>query len=387
MYPLGAAALAFIEMVNLRKYAILFFALFLGLLAYIAIPLIDDDSVRHFAMFELFRNLKFRDIISNSSFLQRGILFYSLSYVLSQLGFSKQILPFLSTFIFYFLLLKITIRVIQPKALIRTRLVSIVIILCIINFTSVMVGIRNHLAISLMVYGVFVLLREDNKAGWFFVLLACGVHSSVIMYVVFLLIAFLLPEKRLVWLKTAVYISLAFYFANYLFVSTILESLIVKLVPGLQSLLSDYVSGYWARGFIRDLSFNGLVFKNLQLVAYFFAIYYLLRHTRPDSRFVIFIYISVLFCNLLFTLPVVFGRFSVLPKLFIYLIVIEDYCKRNRLLNTGYINKYLIVVLLTFLLRIYSFRYTIIESYPKMLSQSSLSVLFTDIKKSDYIKK
>lgn len=115
--------------------------------------------------------------------------------------------------------------------------------------------LRNFLAVSIFIYGLQYLLNinKKNKLKYFiFVIIASSIHSSIIMYSIFILLDFLLSKKKL--LKIVLLISTISSIIIFIFPTIINNFLFVFKIFNKEDIFLRYFSNVGkSLGFILPL--------------------------------------------------------------------------------------------------------------------------------------
>lgn len=388
LYPLGALPFILIEIYNRKKYAVYLFAFFMAFLAYLLIPTTLDDLGRHYSDYENLKGFNWtafkQMIVLNADFVLP-----TFQFILSQLGLSKQFIPFISVFIGYlvkllilfnfFILLKKTEDIKIDK---KTTVILILIAIFSVSFRNFALNIRMPVSLSFLTLGVFNLFFQNKKSGWIFVILATITHYMTIIIIPLILLANVLSNTKI--LRKIFLVSFLFFFLPPSFITESIQTVSISNTE-LQKRQTEYTEGYWAQEFMNNLSFKGRVSRQLGNSAIYFILFYLVVFVQK-SKLRNLLYLLAIVTNFLFSMPMLFSRYGyALGFLFFLLVLYElkdwSISPKGRLL----IKIYLFFTITTWLSMVYSTRLQIIKSHPQMLYQTTYSILNNDITPDDYI--
>lgn len=386
--PLISTPFVFIELINKKKYAIGLLAVFFGILGYITIPLDTDDLIRHYADFLDISRLSTSQFFSEL-WLSNDYAFKLLQYSLARLGLSKQFLPFVCVSIVYYIKLSILYSVVTKVKEVDRRVYIYLLLIFIlgVNFRASVLSMRNSVAIHLFLYGVYNwFIEEKSIKGYTYLFLAAVTHFMTLVYLPFLIIAHIPLVKK--YIKYVFYFSFIFYFINTNLITSLLGYWVDQTGIISANYAEAYIDGFWATDFVDSTSFKGKIFMQIANLPYYFTLFYLLIFKKKiTSKTDVLLYVSATWCNLLFVLPNLFGRYSSLPTLLFLIVFVIDMPKlRYRYWRNLLYSLFLISLLYSFS-QMYSMRQTIAESYPKMIYETLPTVFFNEIQPSDYIPK
>lgn len=383
IYPISVLPVI-IKDIEKSRLNILLFSTLLGMFAFLTIPLHNDDLATHYYIFEDIKGMSL-DEFKIFLLFQSDYFLQVLSYSFSNLGISKQFIPFIAVFISYYLKLEIFIDFYKDKLYNKIGSILLLIIILAIDYRGIVLGIRNGLAVSVLIYGIYLLFINNNRKGWFFVVFSSIIHSMTLIVIPLILISGMN-------LKSNIYRNI--FLASFLFLFIGSSSVIINLLNfpisflpfNIINKIEVYTEGYWALEYLDDQSFKAktaLLIRQLLI----FSIYIYLILIPHKSKLRNLIYLIGSFANILFVFPNLFGRYSHITLGIFIIILLYEYnkpLKKNMLILLYYIS---IVVVFNFIGMIYSMRHSIILSYPKMIYQTSVSVFLNEVKEEDYIVK
>lgn len=363
-----------------KKY--LYISLFMALFGAILIPAKSYDILRYYEKFDL--------LDSTTNFVenlkdQNDILVPTYYLFLKKMNLKKELIPFFSIFITYFLSLKIFYKIFKSN-LLETKYLYLIYLIYFINidFRGSLFGVRNTPAILLSIYGVYKYYIENKKIGLIYLILGSMTHIMTLIYIFILIFLEVIPKKICLKISKIIFlVSICGFFLT----PKILEN-IIKIIPMSDSYKTHilyYITGYWATGYLEDANIKQKIFDLLMNFRKYWSILYLIslfNEKKIDSKFLSFTFFSMSISNFLGILPNLSGRYYVLPyylSLIILLMKIRDTKKIGRM---GCLAG--ITIIIYFLACIYEMKETYFLSFYKFFN-IMYYFLFSSIDYKNYL--
>lgn len=169
-----------------KKYAIVYWCIFLAIAAYLYKPTSGVDLYRH--------KIWYTDIakipIKNYLFSQpKSFIFYFYN-ILGNIGISFQMFVFIFTFSIHFILLKMIIIVLKKNKIkkFKFKLEFLIVYLMIIDYRVLLLGVRNSIAIPLMVYGIFKMFYKKENKGIIYCIVSLFFHPQMGPYLLLIIL-------------------------------------------------------------------------------------------------------------------------------------------------------------------------------------------------------
>lgn len=345
LFPILIGPLYILEIRNKnKKLPIILVSFFIGLFSFLYVPSITNDKFYYFELYQDFQNYGFR-YYKNYIMFRPDIVFYSLIYLFSLLGLSFKFLSgFLGGFIFYFTSTSIGLNSIKDKN--KYTFVLILLILG-ISFPDYYSGLRFYFALTLFLLGIKFYLKKNFFLCTTLILLSFLTHFSLLVFSWVPVILILKP--RITRLNIIYLFSLVF-----LFIPT--NDIIINLLENIQvdAIAFEKVFGYLENEdhFLRDLSkgnlFNKIqIYYRLAIVVVFNLSYFWFR--KKNSKFLSLFLVQLILTNLLFSIPVIYLRFSIFTfYLLIALLITLDIKVFHKRIYLAYFCIYFIMFFLVF---------------------------------------
>lgn len=340
----------------------------------------SDDIMRHYLGFETY------DI--SKSFLDnlKGYVDLILPFIYflgNLLNLKKEIIPFFSVFISYFLILKIFYEIFKNKINNLNLSLLYLVLFFAIDFRACALGIRNFPAICVMVYGIFLYFNTGKKIkALLFIIFANMLHISTFA-ITLIFISYLIIYKILT--KKIFYIFFLFSIIFIFIPPNIIINFLLQLsnfFPNfIQKRILDYTTGYWALEYINDRSLKGLIYIYTEKIIKISIIIFIILYLKSKIKNLKLYYFLVFFTSLLLILhclPNLFGRFLNFPFL-LSIIVYMTYVKESNKLNLKLVFIILCEVIIFFIINAYAMRYYIDSTLPKFLYPTIYNLVFDSI--------
>jgi hypothetical protein len=252
IYPLCALPFVFIEIYNKKKYAFILLSIFMGLVAYLIAP--TGDLYVHTNEYFIFADLTFLEFLDILPFTI-DFVYYFVAYIFSITGIPFEFIRFFFVLISYLLVFDIfrDLSFTNKKIKNSKKIYMIFFLICFFQvlFMVTAIGLRYGLAIYLMVYGIYILFQKENSKGWFYILLSCFTHFSMVLILFIILLTRFLKLKKIN--KSSLFLSLVFIFFGTNIILFFIN--LFPLNPFLKDKIILYVTGYWGNDFLQIHSF------------------------------------------------------------------------------------------------------------------------------------
>ncbi|MCG6191226.1 EpsG family protein [Maribellus maritimus] len=388
IYPLISLPFLLIEVINKKKYAVVLLSFFMAALGYILIPTITDDLTKHYDDFSKLTtdwgSFKFL-LIQNTDFVLTLFQFF-----IKVFNLSPQLIPFLSVFIGYFLKFLILFQFVKIYEAKNERKIPKTIWILLIAFTFLTISFRNFalnirmpVALTLQMYGLFVLYFKKEKSGLIYMALGTLTHFMTIIFILFILILKYFNRKNL--FRILFIISFGFNF--------IPQSIIVKPIQQINisneqfiKKQQGYTEGFYYKNFMEEMSFKGKVSRYIGLSFTYLIFLYLLIFKR-NSKLRNFVYLCAILTNFFYSMPMFFARYSYALQFFFYVLFLFEsgstffYSKKGLLM----LKLLTLYTILLFTAMVYSTRVSIIKSHSKVLYNNIITLFNIKVTKQDYI--
>jgi hypothetical protein len=386
-YPLGAIPFLVKDMKRLKRYAFFLLAVFMGLLGFLIVPLDNDDLASHYETFEFIAEGNWSDLIL---FLRENVDFvlYLVMYLISSLHLPKELLPFLSVFLGYYIKFMIFYRFMKFHAkveLTTSEYFGIFLMICFFStpFRNFALHIRNFVAVAVICYGVYLIFIEDDKKGWIYVILAPFIHFMVILIIPLIIISRFFKISRI--LRFVFIVSFVFMMLPTSYVTNYITSINYSNEKFEQK-QRVYGEGYYVGDYLDDISFKGRVAGIIGLFPIFFIFTYLVIF-KTESCLRNLTYLTAILCNFFYSTPMIYGRYTYILVSFFFLLLLYEFNCNNIGSSRKYFLKYfMIVTFIVFLSGLYSTKAQIIKGDIKIFYNSLPTVFLYSVDKNDYIK-
>lgn len=348
---------------NRRIYSIFLFSFSLAIFSSVYIPHISADLSRWFT---IYNNIELSGINVLYDYLKTkpDYLIYIYIYICTLLNFSKEILPFSIILITYSIYLKIFIELERLKKYSHFIFFLLIFIFA-IDHRVILLGVRQGLAITLCIYGLYLSLNNQKFLSYIVYIISCLIHFMIIP----ITIIFIISEKIKTQKNNLIpYISLAILLLpidNLLIKYT--ENLIPLLSSGNGAIVETYTIGYWGQEYTDDLSFKGRIQTIITIIPLYLSFLYLIL-IKGANKYRNALILSLLIVSLLSFSETLLLRYLVIPTMLLPIVILYEFGvvytqKRVLLLVTFF------VYLILFLAMLYSSReslYTTLINYIPM---------------------
>lgn len=283
--PLFGCFLFLLTLFNHEKLSIFFISLFAGILAYNLVPYDTMDLASHYMKFSELHNMSVSDIWSDGV----NIFLYLCMKCLNAAGINKEWLPFIATFIGYYILLNALRNNIPAYWCRKEKMICFIIWLLSISFLSLSNGIRSGLSSAFFIYAVICQRNYKHLSFIIYSVLACMMHSFAIPMVILLFSMPLILKRKMLsqrFFKIAIIMSVSLSFL------VDINSLIVfifnnlSFLPYIDQIYNIYIIGdRWGGGASFDT--NTFIARLITQAPFFYCILVLLISKRKDDFFIL----------------------------------------------------------------------------------------------------
>lgn len=335
-----------IGMILKKKKVAILIALFFGSFAYFSvIPKNSTHDLKSYYI--LFETLNF---YANEEFLNKQLYVKILFTFLNKLSLPKEMIPFITNFITYYLLVKIYEN--NSKLIIKSRdyFVFFCLFLFIMPFFGYL-GVRYYTAIVVYIYGF--LKPRKKKYKFFIMLISIFIHYTMVIPLIIYLFTKII-KTDLVGKKLRIILIIVFIL-GYLGIDRILIDVIEKLnLNSTSTMIKAYILGKWGNSYFQQ--FHGirlyvyLLERSLRII-YMFLLCYLLsykKYRKFDWLEKNVIFLSI-FCILIQNYRTLFDRFCIYTLILSFIMIINN----ANIMNTKWLRK--IVFFSIFILALINF--------------------------------
>lgn len=334
-------------------------ALFMAMLGYLIVPMEKEDLFRIYEGLEEFQGLTWegRLLILGT---KMDFFLSSLYIFVDQFSISKEWIPFISVLIGYISYTFIFYDWQKRNPSLQEKYIYshlLIITLSIISFRSYALNIRNFVAVSSLIYGVYLLYFRHKKAGWIFVAIspACHAMTALVLPIVFIA-RFNIPTKWCRWFFLISFICIFVDMSgpiNDFFSSFTFDN---KELNGRQGHFSDDDANI---GISTGAGYNtnGLIVLAYGYIINILIYLYLIKVKVHSSLIRNLVYLTMGFSNMLFYVSLLYGRYLMVAEAFFYLMLLMEY--RDHITNIyqkKFLKIYPVLVCISFLMSMYMTR-------------------------------
>lgn len=314
-----------IERIIKKKNIAFLIALFFAVIAYFSI--ISNDSTHDLRSYYALFNAS--DIYKESAILQQKLYIVLFFTILKKLALPQEMIPFITNFTIYYLLLKIYEK--NSKLLKENGKYCIYICLFIflIPFSGYL-GVRFFLATSLSIYGV---TQNKKKYALFYQIFSTFVHYTMIipLIVYFFTKIFKLNLRGRKQRIILIIIFIVGYFGINRILLAILDQINLNVSIGKVYILGKWGNDFWQR--YKGIRLYIYLFDHYLRISFLFFLGYLMSYNKYRIKKYnylesIVIYL-IIFCGLMQNYKTLFDRFSIYTLLLSFIIII----KNNKIIN------------------------------------------------------
>lgn len=299
-----------------------------AIIAYLYIPGYRTDLAKWYL---IFYNIKNGDFSNYTNWLSSSpdFFIYTYIYALTRLGLNKELIPFFSVMVSYFLYLYIVIK--EVKVSNFTRSFSSLLILYFIftlDFRTITLGVRQGLAISIFIFSIYRhLFNKKDFLSYIMIIIAINIHFMIIVPVFAYILSLYIKVK---YQRIILFISLL---VLVLPIDNIMLTVIKNFIPYLsgnnERILETYTTGYWGQEYSDDLSFKGKVQVLLSTLPYFMTLFFMLLY-RCRSEISKFTSLMIFVVSLFSFSDTLFIRYSVVVTMLLPLLLMME-LNKNRM--------------------------------------------------------
>jgi hypothetical protein len=399
LYPIYALPWVFKLMIKNEKLGYILFSLSMAYSAYLMIPYFDFDLTRHYDDFIRMTLVDFSDILVVDP-RPKHYFFNVYMWLIHQLGFSKQFVPFFITFAKYFFLFLSFRKILEAYPIDDTTgsiekkwymIIFLILLIGTIQFVRDVSGLRNNLAFAVFIYGVLIYYIDRKYfSSIMLFILAIGIHLSIIpLVLLFYLSLFLSKSKTLRIVFIISLIILLTGMADNLFFG--IMNILKPFLKANGLYFSYYMSpeGKWGAGYFADKGIATLLLeKYIRPSAFYFAaVYLLLVRNLTFEKIKSFLYIVFIFVVLVSVSRTMLDRYSYFYKFLFLFVLMSEYATKPFTKFKKYFLIFLILITITTkMISIYRYGAVYIDSWTETLYVPAPIMLLRDIVPEMYIK-
>ncbi len=380
-------------------FGYLLFSLFMAYLAYLVIPYDTWDLTRHYATFKEFSTVSFDNIFEKSRIFNYILNLYMWS--LSQIGFSKEFMPFSFTFMVYMLYFLSFKSIVEYSTFSRNdfflsdkwfMLLGIFLIFNEIRFVATASGLRNALAFAIFIFAIIGYYLHNRVFSTFILIVfSTLVHLAVAP----LAIIFFLSNI----IKIRSFNRVLFLGSFLLIVSGMAGEIFYIIIEVFKPLLQanglyfpSYMSpdGAWGAGFYADKNIKTVILeKFIKPLPFYLAGFYLffVREVTLD-KVQNYLYMVFVFIALASVSRTLFDRYSYFfVFLFLFLFLEELKTKPLTSFKKVFITFFITAMLFMDFGGLIKYRDIYVKSWLKILYVPAPYMVLYDISENDYIKR
>lgn len=305
-----------------KKDSLFWFALFLGILAYLYLPSLSQDGAGRYLLYEKFIGLSISDFYHNYLVHRSDYVFYTLIFLAAYVGLKFQLLLFLFAFFNAYVPLYVFKKIVASRHLASSKYFQLFILVVLTySVTFLFSGVRNNVAFSFVILGFYFALYAQKKY-WPILLVVLGVltHFSAIVYLPLLLLYQRIPYKLLLFL------FFSFAVVSFVIPAGLVQSLFLDIELG-SELYDTKVEAYSSTSYGTASSTEATIFAKVLFTLWFYVslLYVFLTLERQRNFTSLKTYLIFALPVLLFiAFPGVFNRYLVVLKFFFVLLLVED---------------------------------------------------------------
>jgi hypothetical protein len=382
--PFLAVPLIFMQIFNKKRAALLALIFLFGILSFLFVPHASSDKSLYLYYHELFG----RDEFSVGSFVDlmgRGrpdFLLLFISFLVAKIGLSFSFVAMMATMLTVGIFFYIFDQIANTEHTTRkSYFLGFLLVLLSISLPTLFSGIRFYLAFAISLAGFwFGLKQKKHLIALLLISVAVITHFSSAIYVPIYLVSSLFWKRN--------YLVLIIYVSSFALVLIPKEFLYgVLSIIGLPTSYQNKVDVYMAGEDVLA-SKAGATSRTAQIVALvknawvLVGVIFILKNFRQVSQLKSLTLIFWSLANLVYSVPTVYNRLMLIPKLLFTFMVVQELEKTNKKKSL-----YLLLVLwgFSFLSDIMIMRYNIGPSYITPFSVSLISMFFRNITPEDIL--
>jgi len=399
LYPIYTLPWVIKSMVKNEYFGYLLFSLFMAYLAYLMIPYDTWDLTRHYSTFKELSGLSFDKVFDVSRVFNYVLNLYM--WFISEIGFSKEFVPFSFIFIVYIAYFLILKKVVEYSSFSKSKfflsykwfmLLAIFLIFNEIRFMDTASGLRNGLAFAIFIFAIMGYYLNHRIVSTFILII-----FSILLHLAVAPLAILFFLSNIVQIRS--FNRVLFLGAFLLIVSGMAGEIFYKIIELFKPILQAnglyfpaYMSpdGAWGSGFYEDRNIKTIILeKFIKPLPFYLAGFYLffVRETTW-SKIQNYLYILFVFIALASVSRTLFDRYSYFfVLLFIFLFLVELKTKPLTFFKKIFIAFFIGSMLLVDFGGFVKYRDVYVKSWLKILYVPAPYMVLYDISEKDYIKR
>jgi len=400
LYPIYALPWIIKSIAKNELLGFVLYSLLMAYLAYLMIPLVDDDLTRHYESYVLVSSMNLEQIMS---LYPMRFVFYIYIWVLSHLGFSKEFMPFSITFLmymFYFLSLRRVLLAYNQHSIENINTISFHGLLLLgffmivneMRFVIDTSGLRNSLAFSIFIFALVSYYLDKKKLSTVFLfLLSLLVHIAILpLILIFILANFIQFNKvyRIIFI-----ISLLLLFSGII---PMIYSFILDLITPFLKSQGLYISGYldinskYGPSFYVGKSLSTVIYGKIikPLPFYLAGVYIFTQKEIVKKQMENFLYLSFTFIAIVSITKTMMDRYSYFFVLFFIFVLLLDL--RGKVINNFkkiFITLFISSLLLMDLTGIYKYKNIFISSWAQTFYIPAPFMFLRQVDPKNYIER
>ena len=328
IYPLFTIPYIIQGIKNKQWGAFFCLSVLMAFVGYLIIPTESEDLYR---IYEGFKEISGLDLRTQLMLLavKMDFLLSSMWLTIDHLGLQKELIPFTSVLIGYTSFFYVLYKWQKTHLGIRKEVVYlsfVILAFSLVSFRNYALNIRNFVAASSLMYGVFQLYFYNRKSGWIFIALAPLCHIMTMMIVPLVLLARfnVVPTK---WCRIFFIISFVGFFID---VSGPISSYVTGLAFENESLQAEQATHFESDRYAGEssganYSTNGLIAMYFGYFTNVFLYLYLIEGKKKESQIRNLSYLIVGMANFLFHMSIFYGRFMIVFRGILLLLLLWEY--------------------------------------------------------------
>lgn len=306
----------------------------LSIISYLYIPSFTNDKLKYLVRYEDFKRMSLTEYFSYLVVTKRpDFLFESLNFIFSKLNIGIENLFFLVTFTTLCLMFKITESLLNSGLnRFSNKLLVFVLFIVTISLQNIFSGIRFYFALSIVLTSIYFLLIE-HKSKKFIVIFLIGIFTHFSML---LLLPCILVVKyfKNINFKIIFGISFLFFFIPVSILQNFFEQL--NLTDAYANKTDVYLTSddQISQAIERGNSF--LAFQGQLIWYYLLSLLLLFSKTSSKNVWLRLFFVTGIVVNITYSVPVVFYRYSLVLKVFLFFYIITNFKFQKRNLIVFY---------------------------------------------------
>lgn len=362
------------------RWDLAFFAIALGLMSYIYIPIWGNDISEHYLEFDSYSGLGWREFLIQIE-LRPDFFFYFLMYLYNKIGLSAQALWFTislttSGTIFYLFNDLVSKRNFSNKL----YFLSFLFVLFSISYPQFFSNIRFYFGSSFLLMGYhFGVIKKKRLMGSGFVFLSLLTHFSLLSFLPVYLLVSIYPKKNLIY-KVLFLSSFFFLLVTKDFIVELLD--ILGITDRFESKVHSYTQYEDLVERAKAESLSGYILYAIKTAWVYVAYAYLLLTIKRNSLYRNILFSTFFIANISYQLPFPFFRYTLFVKMFLVFVVLEEsFVRREKL--AFYV--FGILFVMSCIVDFITMRVNLIESYLNLSATNIISILITEINQSSFL--